>query len=165
VNNNIGSEISLDTGFCKPDKQKVFAITIRRRIDVRRGGGGGGVCSLWFYLFSVRCSAVYFYTTQGKQTAWAGPWWLVPRLVIFGLTYLPSDLVIFYCNLVNFCKVGYLFGEDTREDGLSCFFLDFQPDSSEKQLITCIAVWIFAPTEQASFSNLSFVLFSLLCCL
>jgi len=40
VNNNIGSEISLDIGFCKPDKQKVFAITIRRRIDVRRGGGG-----------------------------------------------------------------------------------------------------------------------------
>jgi len=71
----------------------------------------------------------------------------------------PSDLVIFQCNLVIFCKVCVW-----RKSAV--LLLTFQPFSIREQLITWMVVWRFAPTEHTSVSNLSFQSFSLprYCC-
>jgi len=64
--------------------------------------------------------------------------------------------VIFYCNLATFCKA-YVGSSDV-------LLLTFQPVFLKKQLITWFVVWRFSPTEKNKFSNLSFLLVSLLCC-
>jgi len=121
--------------------------------------------AIWLF-----CNAL-FYASQKKKHVLLGPSYTFRRsykstcfdqLLAFspwvtGATRsdFSRDLVVFHWYLVIFCEV-CLWRRSV------VLFLIFQPFLC-KEWIAWIVVWRLVSTEQTSFSNLSFLLFSLLC--